>query len=252
VNSLGVKLVRTTGENAGNYAINLDTANSKLNSNYQITVNSGTFAIAQLPITVNVKDLTKVYGDADPDYSFDLADPETDKLVNGDTVAALKVTLVRDTGENVGSYAITGTSDSDNYQVNINSGTLTVGKRVVTVTAANQRKTYGDVDPKLTLVDVTSVLVNGDTETALGVTLTRLAGENVGSYVITGTSDSSNYAVTIANGILVISKRAVTVTAADQAKIYGDADSKLTLIDPTGVLVNGDDEIAKGVTLTRG
>jgi len=244
-NVLGVTLSRGAGEDVGSYQI----TGQSTSANYDVTVTPGTFIIGQRAVTVVAANQTKTYGDADPVLT--LVEP-TGVLVNGDTDASvLDITLTRAPGENVGDYAITGTSKSKNYQVTVTSNKLTITKRAVSVTAADQTKTYGDADPVLTLVDPTGVLVNGDPESTLGVTLTRVAGDQVGDYTISGRSDSQNYTVTIGTGTLVILKKQVSVQANELTKTYGDADPTFALADPSLVLVGHDTEADLGVTLTR-
>ncbi|MFC6180554.1 MBG domain-containing protein [Lactiplantibacillus daowaiensis] len=239
---LGVTLTRVTGETVGTYQI---TGQSD-SQDYDVTVTPGDLVIGQRAVIVTPDTVTKVYGEKDPVLTYTV-----DNAVNNDD---LKVTLSRTAGESVGTYAISvDTADANpNYAITINSGELNITKRPVTITAADLTKVYGEVDPSLTLKDAATVLVNHDDVQALGVTLTRVAGENVGDYVITGTAaDNTNYAVTILNGTLSITKRPVTVTAATASKVYGNTDPALQLIDPSSVLKNNDTEDALGVTLTR-
>ena len=94
------------------------------------------------------------------------------------------------------------------------------------MTADAKSKTYGDADPALTYT-YTPSLIGGD---SFSGALSRVAGENVGTYAITqGTlSLSSNYTITYAGANLTISPLGITVTADAQSKDYGDADPALT------------------------
>ncbi|MCP6204861.1 hypothetical protein NL465_29600, partial [Klebsiella pneumoniae] len=72
---------------------------------------------------------------------------------------------------------------------------LTIHKAPLTITADALSKEYGTTDPALTYT-VTG-LVNGDDQTVVTGALTRIAGEAVGTYVITqGTLDTENYTIT--------------------------------------------------------
>ncbi|AKP64127.1 hypothetical protein FC99_GL000753 [Levilactobacillus koreensis JCM 16448] len=242
---LNLQLSCGTAANVGIYTISGNTTNP----NFAVTVTNGVLTVTPRPVTVTATNQSKTYGDADE--LLTLTDAK-DVVVNGDTEAALGVTLTRETGEDTGEYAINGTAASQNYAVTVTPGTFIITKRKVTVTADSQLKTYGNADPTLTLTSASDqVLVNHDDESALGVTLTRVAGENVGSYVINGSVASRNYQGTVDSGALKIVKRVVTVTAADQSKVFGHADPTLTLLDPSEQLVRGDQESALGVKLTR-
>ncbi|MFC6163171.1 MBG domain-containing protein [Lactiplantibacillus dongliensis] len=243
---LAVTLTRLSGESVGTYAI----SGTSTSHNYAVTVTLGQFVIAAKALTVTVDNQTKQYGDQDAALTYTIA---PDSLANGDDVAALNIKTNRDAGETVGRYTITGQSDDTNYAITFINGTMTINKRPVTVAVTNTGKTYGAADPELSLTKPTDVLVNGDTDAnVLGVTLQRVAGEDVGSYKITGQATSANYDVTVTPGTFTIDQRAVTVAAADQTKTYGDADPTLTLVKPTSVLVNSDtDASVLEITLTR-
>ena len=110
-----------------------------------------------------------------------------------------------------GSYPITLTGGtSANYTLTRVNGTLTIDKALLTLTADDKSKTYGQANPALTFsVDG---LVNGDTRaTALTADPsldTALASSGAGSYPITLTGGTSaNYTLTRVNGTLTIDKR---------------------------------------------
>src|SRR5205814_9001257 len=80
--------------------------------------------------------------------------------------------LTRDTGENVGPYAIKQGSValSTNYTLSFTSTNLTINPRAVTIAADAKSKTYGDADPALTYQITIGSLVNGE---AFSGSLTR-------------------------------------------------------------------------------
>ena len=136
---------------------------------------------------------TKVYGDADPALTATVTG-----LKNGDAESVIAYTLSRAAGENVGTYAITpaGEAVQGNYDVTYVPADLTITKAAATVTAAAKTKVYGDEDPELTAT--VSGLKNGDAESVIAYTLSRVEGEDVGTYAITpaGTEEQGNYNVT--------------------------------------------------------
>ena len=100
-------------------------------------------------------------------------------------------------------------SDADTYDSVTCEVTPEVSKKQITVVIADKEKFYGETNPALTWSLATgdayldNVLVAGDTEEALGVSLSTTAKDNsdVGTYAITGSSDSANYEVSfIGNG----------------------------------------------------
>ena len=149
-----------------------------------------------------------------------------------------------------GSHTITGTYGGDSIFSGSNGNqVLTVNKRPITVTADAKSKTYGDLDPALTYQITTGSLVGTDT---LSGSLTRVSGENVGTYAINqGTLDNSNYAITYVGANLTITQKAVTVTADSKSKIIGNSDPALTYQITSGSLV-GSDSFSGSLTRVAG
>ena len=94
-------------------------------------------------------------------------------------------------------------SDADTYDSVTCEVIPEVSKKQITVVIADKEKFYGEANPALTWSLATgdayadNVLVAGDTEEALGISLSTTAKDNsnVGTYAITGLSDSANYEV---------------------------------------------------------
>src|SRR6185437_12022672 len=132
---------------------------------------------------------------------------------------------------NVGVYGITqGTLASPNYVVSSFTGaSLTVTPRAITATADARSRAYGDANPALTYQVGGSGLVNGDTLSGALATPATTASD-VGVYGIAqGTlAASTNYALNYSSANLTVGQRAITVTADDQSRAYGDANPVLT------------------------
>jgi hypothetical protein len=231
--SFSGSLVRVTGENIGNYAINQGSLSA--GSKYLITYVSANFSITPKPITVTADaSQTKIYGATDPVFAYSISP----SLESGDTFTGA---LTRVAGENVGTYAITnGTlSAGSNYTITYVGADFAITTKPITVTAdASQTKVYGTADSVFTY-SVLPGLVSGDTCTGA---LTRVAGENVGTYAIEqGTlSAGSNYTITYVSKDFAITAKPITVTAdASQTKIYGTINPIFTYsVSPS--LVSGD------------
>src|SRR5947207_12613605 len=73
-------------------------------------------------------------------------------LYNGDTDSVFFGSLVRASGENVGTYGITqgSLSAGTNYNILFTGANLTITPRDLMVTADAQSKLYGASDPALT------------------------------------------------------------------------------------------------------
>jgi hypothetical protein len=106
----------------------------------------------------------------------------------------------------VGGYLITpGGLTSGNYTITFNTGTFTITRAALSVTADAKTKTYGTIDPVFTASY--SGFVNGETPAVLGGSLAfvRVSGENAGGYLITPSGlTSGNYTITFNTGTLTI------------------------------------------------
>ncbi|MBB6107617.1 gliding motility-associated C-terminal domain-containing protein [Mucilaginibacter lappiensis] len=237
-------LTRVTGENVGAYAIQQGTL--ALSNNYTLTYVGANLTIGKETITVTADAQTKVYGNTDPALSY--------KITNGALVGTDKFTgvLTRTTGENVGTYPIQqGTLVlSNNYTLTYVGANLTIGKAAITVTADDQTKIYGTADPALTYKITNGALIGTDKFTGA---LSRIAGENAGSYLIQQGSLvlNTNYTLTYVGANLTINKAALTITADAQTKTYGDADPELTYKITHGALI-GTDKFTGALTRVTG
>ncbi|MDI6047053.1 MBG domain-containing protein [Flavobacterium yafengii] len=211
-------LTRVAGQNIGNYAI--EKGSLSVGNNYDITYISKDFAITAKPITVTADAAqTKVYGTADPVFTYSVAP----SLVSGDSFTG---NLTRVAGQNIGNYAIEkgSLSAGNNYDITYISKDFAITAKPITVTAdAAQTKVYGVANPVYTYT-VSPSLVGSDT---FAGSLTRAAGENVGTYDIGqgSLSAGSNYTISYAGKIFTITAKPITVTAdASQTKVYGTTD----------------------------
>jgi hypothetical protein len=211
---------RAPGTNVGSYLI---TPSGLASGNYAITFNTGLLSITQAGLSITADAKTKTYGAVDPAFTASYAG-----FVNGETPAALggTLTFTRAPGTNVGGYLITPSGQtSGNYNITFNTGTLTITKAALSVTADAKTKFYGATDPAFTVAY--SGFVSGETSAVLGGTLTftRAPGENVGSYLITPSGlTSGNYTISFNTGSLSITMAALSVTADAKTKIYGATD----------------------------
>ncbi|MFQ6603639.1 beta strand repeat-containing protein, partial [Flavobacterium sp. C3NV] len=227
-----------TGSPVGDYTISVSGA---ANPNYTITYVDGTLTITKALLTITADDQTKVYGEANPTLTATYSG-----FVNGDTAANLTtaptITTTALDASPVGTYTITATGAvSDNYDFTYVNGTLTITKALLTITADDQTKVYGSVNPALTASY--SGFVNGDTAASLitppTISTTALDASPVGTYTITASGAvSDNYDFTYVNGNLIITKSLLTITADDKTKVYGEANPTLTA--SYSGFVNGD------------
>jgi hypothetical protein len=173
---------------------------------------------------------SKGYGETDPVLTYTVSGYQ-----HSDDNSILSGALSRIAGENVGTYAIEqGTlTAGDNYDIVFVSDDFTINKAILTITAdANQSKGYGETDPVLTYTD--SGYQGTDDNSILSGALSRIAGENVGTYAIEqGTlTAGDNYDIVFVSNDFTINKATLTITAdANQSKGYGETDPVLTYTD---------------------
>ncbi|RSV41142.1 filamentous hemagglutinin N-terminal domain-containing protein [Sphingomonas sp. ABOLE] len=120
------------------------------------------------------------------------------------------------------------------------TASLSITPRTLDVTANAATQVYGDV-PTLSYLVGGDGLVQGDTLSgALSTNASATSG--IGTYAIAqGTlSATSNYALRFTGADLVITPRALTVTAEDAAMVYGETMPTLTYRLGGAGLVNGD------------
>jgi hypothetical protein len=150
-------------------------------------------------------------------------------LASGNFAGTLALAPASDPAKPVGSYTITASGlTSTNYAITYVPGTWTVGAKVLTITAKNQTKTYGEPLVLGTSQFTASGLVGSDsvdsvTLTSAGASATAtVAG---GPYPITPSAavgtGLANYTISYVDGSLTVSKAALTVTADNRIKTYG-------------------------------
>ncbi|WP_298764478.1 MBG domain-containing protein [uncultured Polaribacter sp.] len=232
--------IATQNSDAGQYDITL--ANG-MDNNYSFSLTNGTLSVNKKAITITADDLSKVYGDANPTFTMTY-----DGFVNGDTAAEIDaqpdITSIATQNSDAGQYDITLANGMDNnYSFSLTNGTLSINKKAITITADDLSKVYGDVNPTFTMTY--DGFVNGDTVAQIDAQpdIASIATQNsdAGQYDITlANGMDNNYSFSLTNGTLSINKKAITITADDIVKNFGDTDPILTYQITSGSLVNGD------------
>ena len=173
-------------------------------------------------LTVSANNAASTYGQMPGPFT-----PSYAGFVNGDTAAtaltgAPSLSTTATSSSPAGTYPINvavGTLTATNYTFSgFTSGTLTVGKATLTVTANNAASTYGQMPGPFT--PSYAGFVNGDTAaTALtgapSLTTTATASSPAGSYPIVaalGSLAAANYSFGFVNGILTINNPMPAIT----------------------------------------
>ncbi|TPD65910.1 BspA family leucine-rich repeat surface protein [Flavobacterium microcysteis] len=249
---------RNLGAGGRQYGTNAEAARTLLTTTkgWTITGDSPSGQSCGLTQTITASDMTKTYGD----IPF---------VPTATASSGLEVSYV--SADNSIAEAFQDSADGNKWKLKINKAgvvnitaqqagndtyapaadvifTLTINKAALTVTANAHSKIYGTTDPTLTYV--VNGLVNGDTEAVISGSLTRAAGENVGTYAIEqGTVSAENYVITYTGADFNITKATLNIVADAKSKAFGTTDPSLTYT-VTG-LVNGDTESIITGSLSR-
>jgi gliding motility-associated-like protein len=214
ISSTPVYIRLAAGTAAGTYS-----GNVVLSATGAANVNVPTVASTVNKVSIAVtasSGQNKTYGNVDPTLTYAIT---TGALVGTD---AFTGSLTRAPGENFGTYAIQKGSLalSSNYTLTFVAANFTINKAAVTLTADTKNKVYGAADPFLSFKITSGTLKFADTFTG---SLTRVPGENVGSYAIQQGSlaISNNYTLTYIAGNMVVTPAPLTITANDKGKAFG-------------------------------
>lgn len=201
---LSGSLSREPGENIGYYNI---TVGSLSHENYNISYVGAVYHITPKQITIYALQGSKVYGDADNlEYSVEGA------------IELLEITLLREVGENVGTYQINGfVCENENYAFNFVSADYQITKAELSVSVLDATKQYLLDDPIFE-----TVIVGAKFEDEFIFEFTREVGENVGEYEveISNADIYLNYNITLTSGILSITKRDVDFVLKNKTVVY--------------------------------
>ena len=188
-----------------------------------------TLEITKRPVTVTGRTYTKVYGTADPELEADV-----DNLVKGDNI---DYAVTRAPGNDVGDYAVipSGEKDQGNYEVTYKNGKLTITKAETMtltpeLTGKDAEKTY-DSKPlsggaKASVKEGTKITYSTDGGETWSETLPSIT--DVGTLNVKAKAENKNYKDVTVDYTLKVTRKAVTVTADNKSKLFGETDPKLT------------------------
>lgn len=190
--------------NVGNYRI-LASVNAP---NYEVTYHYGTLAVTKAPLTLKVKNTSRLYGDENPQLELTYTG-----LRNNETsptwTQAVKVATTATKKSHCGVYPITISGGvSQNYTVSeYTNGELTVSKRPLTVRALDYERSYGEANPTFKIAY--DGFVNSDNESCISpkpaLSCEATKESNAGTYQILVTGGKAeDYAITYQYGKLII------------------------------------------------
>ena len=219
-----------TGADSGNYALTSTSAATTTN-------------ITAAGLTVVAGDASRGYGLTNPVFTVSYAG-----FVNGETNTALGGTLVvssaADTNSPVGSYPIIASGYSgENYAISYQPGWLTVTNALLTITANDTNKVYGQTVTFAGTEFTASGLVSTDSVSSVtlnsagAVSNAPVAGSpySIGITNAVGADGLTNYLITYVAGALTINKADPTITVSPYSVTYNGAPHTATVV-ATGAL----------------
>ena len=205
------------------------------------------FTISKAPLTITAVDKSVTYGEAAPEYTVSYSGfvhTDTKDVLGG--ILTIACTYAQNAA--VGTYDITPSGlSAQNYAITFTSGTLTVNKAPLTITALDKSVTYGEAAPEYTVSY--SGFVHTDTKDVLGgiltIACTYAQNAAVGTYDITPSGLSAqNYAITYQKGTLTVSLASLT--------LYDNADNNDAISEVVTNYGSKADVTLSGRTLTAG
>jgi DNA-binding beta-propeller fold protein YncE len=210
----------TAASSAGNYSI-AAAIGSLASANYTFKFAPGVLTVTKAPLTVTPNNTSRTYGAANPVFTYGFTG-----FVNGDSAAsavtgAPLVTTTAVASSPVGIYHISaaaGTLLAANYTFTFATGTLTVNKAPLTVTANDASVIYGKPLPAFTYTP--TGFVNGETQSEVlsgspAESTSAAVGSAPGAYPITiaqGTLAATNYSFVFKNGTLTVTPLGTAAT----------------------------------------
>lgn len=219
--------------------------------------------VHQMPLTITPKyDLHKTYGDPDP--SFAVTEQYVTFEYNEDSHADpkadfAKAVLTRESGENAGTYPIYAGTIHDqpmakNYRISFtNDVRFTINKATAVINLRESTKVYGETILRINIEDYiqggTGLLEGTEEQKAereqilKSITLVSgatSASANVGEYALEAIySQPLNYDLTVVGSTIEVTPRPLTLTFANQTKVYGDPDPAFSYEIEGNITVDG-------------
>lgn len=212
----------TTTSTVGSYSI---VPSGAVGVNYSISYINGTLTITKANLTITADNKTRAYATANPTFTASYTGfLGTDNSSSLTSLPAINTTAI--ISSSCGTYTLSiGGAVSSDYNLTYVTGTLTITKVTLTVTADNLSKVQGSINP--TLTQSFAGFVNSDTTANITVptlSTTATTGSAVGTYPITNSGGSAtNYNFTYVPGTLSITSTPL-VFGTIPSKVYGVAD----------------------------
>ena len=243
INNFVFNTPATINSEVGEYAITL----SAESNNYDIRLTEGLLKVTQAPLTLQVNDTSRKYGESNPEFTMSFSGF---KLNDTEKTAFSSLPIISCSASktsDVGDYPITvNGGTSRNYEIVVyEDGVLKITKAPLILTASDNSRLYFEDNPSF---DYTlSGLRNSDTKSCLSAqpmfTCTATKTSNVGDYVIEPSGASAtNYNIEYRPGTLSVNRRQLEASVGNYTRIYGEDNPEFEVVY-TGFVNNEDKSV---------
>ncbi|GAB5523402.1 MAG: hypothetical protein Roseis2KO_12740 [Roseivirga sp.] len=221
VSGVSARTTATTSLEAGTYDIIPSGGQA---ANYELQYENGTLTIDKVLLRVIADDKVITYGDNLPALTFSYSG-----FINGDDpsdITAPTISSVATATSGAGNYEILLSGGaSTKYALQLENGTLTIGKAELSVAINDQSMTYGQELPQFTAGYQGFINAADASQVSQEIQLSSVANSNsaAGQYDIEVTGGfPQNYELLVQKGQLTINKADLLIKADDQTIFYGD------------------------------
>lgn len=235
---------KVTGTDAGSYPMGLDAGDfryaGKNFSNVSFEVEDGQLTISKREVVVKPKDASRVFnGEALEASEWEVAEGSPDQFLAGqgisDPAFSGSQTAPGASESSIVSWGYPENTKAGNYEIRTEKGTLNVTSRgaaeTITVKANSTSATYDGGTHSAAGLKTTEFVVGGKAYTVSGLSTEDPSAADAGTYTnnVTGTAKvsdaagndvTSEFAVEIKDGSLVIGPAEVTIKPKDASKPY--------------------------------
>lgn len=210
---LSAVAIGNSNENAGSFTarvLSLRAENDDtIAENYAVENAYFSYDILPAPLTVKVENETIFYSDPLENKTTTFVG-----VMPGDEIRGT-VTTNYSVGCSVGTYDLSFACEEENYDVTVESGTLTVLPKPVFVTFEDGEAFYGD-EPDY------SYTVAGANDGFFPTITLSLSDTNVGKQTMIASCDDENFSLSYETATVKIKPRKIRVTIEDVTVLYGD------------------------------
>ena len=230
----GATAISVVGTYAGSITVSAPIGNTFNAGNYIITYVPGDIVVNAANLIITANSVNKTYGTtingAPGSTAFTVIGLQNAESVQNVTIAyGLGSAAIAQAGTYAGSVtasaATGGTFIPGNYTVTYNSGDIVISPALLTITANDKNRVFGEVNPILTVTY--NGFVNNDSPAQLAVqpivSTTATASSPIGQYPITASGAASpNYTFMYISGVLTIIQAAPAVSVYSAFTPNGD------------------------------